>query len=131
MSTGLMHIPVMALYCQRQPEDPGERETRKSERFLEVVWKEQRSWCKQKCVRSYIHLGIILSLGLGRSLKVLKIAAAASKIHFPQAAEGHGERVREETYLLHSCAVRSCSCTAAQPGEWSCSCSWLHTAPCH
>lgn len=55
-----------------------------------------------------------------------KIAAAASKIHYPQAAEGHGEKVREERDLLHSCSVRSCSCMAAQPGDYRCSCRWLY-----
>lgn len=80
--------------------------------------------------KACIHLHTSVNHSLAWVWKIIEgfeIAAAASKIHYPQAAEGHGERVREETYLLHSCTVRSSSCMAAQPGEYHCSCYWLHT----
>lgn len=97
--------------------------------------KREISWGGVELVKILVHMNVCtyLHTSVNHSLtwawKIIegfKITAAASNIRYPQAAEGPRERVREETHLLHSCTVRSCSCTAAQPGECHCSCYWLH-----
>lgn len=106
-----------------------ESEGQERERFLEVAWKEQRSWCVQKYVHTYVCESFTWTW---KTTEGFKISAAASKIHYPQLLKGTGKERGALCAAFLCCEVLFLySCPAWGAARLVLLVPHSHAAPCH